>query len=345
MLPASQTVLVQPEIERVRSPLMSVPPCGRGFKASGPTDPMRLWKQRKKLVPALPPSSPMSPPDYPSAWFVSQQNQLSFRPARWQGRGTTWPAHLGYPSIHKRAVGNTFPDQSAHRHPGFLDDLGGNKGSHSLDFTANLIAHGVFPRSLILVVVSRCCAGAALHNCPVEQSFGKGRHEQETHAATASRLTENRHAARVAAERANVPLHPLKSRDLIEQAIVARDAMSGLLRKLGIGEKAERTQAVVNVHENDALLRQFDPAAPAAPTGESASVEPDHHGTSHRRSVRQSTHLRSSNPRCHRAPPAQSDTHGLPQVEPTRTLARSHSRLACQTRKQPAAAVVIEARP
>src|SRR5713101_1438907 len=65
-----ETVLVQPEMERGRSPLVSIPPFGAGiFKASGSTDPMRIWKQRKEQVPALLFIVSMSPPGYPSAWL------------------------------------------------------------------------------------------------------------------------------------------------------------------------------------------------------------------------------------------------------------------------------------
>ena len=63
-------MLVQPEMERGRSPLLSIPPFGaRIFKASRSTDPMRIWKQRKGQVPALPFIVSMSPPGYPSAWL------------------------------------------------------------------------------------------------------------------------------------------------------------------------------------------------------------------------------------------------------------------------------------
>ncbi len=64
-------VLVQPELERGRSPFVSIPPFGAGiFKASGFTDPMRIWKQRKEQVPPLLFIVLMSPPGYPSAWCV-----------------------------------------------------------------------------------------------------------------------------------------------------------------------------------------------------------------------------------------------------------------------------------
>jgi hypothetical protein len=72
-------VLVQPEMERGRSPLASIPPCGAGiFKASGSTDPMRIWKQRKEQVPALLFIVSMSPPGYPSARLRPRRARFRF---------------------------------------------------------------------------------------------------------------------------------------------------------------------------------------------------------------------------------------------------------------------------
>jgi predicted ester cyclase len=72
-------VLVQPEMERGRSPLVSIPPFGAGiFKASRSTDPMRIWKQRKGQVPALPFIVSMSPPGYPSAWLRPRRARFRF---------------------------------------------------------------------------------------------------------------------------------------------------------------------------------------------------------------------------------------------------------------------------
>jgi hypothetical protein len=43
-------------------------PRGGNFKASRSTDPIRIWKQREELVPALPVIVSISPPRYPPAW-------------------------------------------------------------------------------------------------------------------------------------------------------------------------------------------------------------------------------------------------------------------------------------
>jgi hypothetical protein len=72
-------VLVQAEMERVRSPLVSIPPIGAGiFKASASTDPMRIWKQRKEQVPALLFIVSMSP----LGMVASPQSPFPFRPER-----------------------------------------------------------------------------------------------------------------------------------------------------------------------------------------------------------------------------------------------------------------------
>ena len=71
--------LLQPEMERGRSRLVSIPPFGAGiFKASRSTDPMRIWKQRKGQVPALPFIVSMSPPGYPSAWLGPRRARFRF---------------------------------------------------------------------------------------------------------------------------------------------------------------------------------------------------------------------------------------------------------------------------
>jgi hypothetical protein len=57
-------VLVQPELERRRSPLASIPPCGRDFQGIGVFRSDGVRKQRKKLSPALPIIVSMSPPGY-----------------------------------------------------------------------------------------------------------------------------------------------------------------------------------------------------------------------------------------------------------------------------------------
>jgi len=66
-------VLVQPEMERRRSPLVSIPRFGRGFSRHGVFDPMGLGGAR---------TSPfivsMSPPGYPSAWLRPRSTRFRF---------------------------------------------------------------------------------------------------------------------------------------------------------------------------------------------------------------------------------------------------------------------------
>jgi hypothetical protein len=58
---------------------VSIPPFRAGiFKASGSTDPMRIWKQRKEQVPALLCIVSISPPGYPSAWLRPRRARFRF---------------------------------------------------------------------------------------------------------------------------------------------------------------------------------------------------------------------------------------------------------------------------
>jgi len=50
-------VLVQPEMEKERSPLVNIPPFGREFKALGSSDPMWLIEKRGSEAAALRSSS------------------------------------------------------------------------------------------------------------------------------------------------------------------------------------------------------------------------------------------------------------------------------------------------
>jgi hypothetical protein len=74
--------MVQPELERRRSPLVSIPPFGRGFSRHWGLS-IRCWigKQRKNLVP-LPIIVSMSPPGYPPAWLRPRRARFCFTLAR-----------------------------------------------------------------------------------------------------------------------------------------------------------------------------------------------------------------------------------------------------------------------
>ena len=116
------SVLVQREMERGRCPLVSIPPFEAGiFKALGSTDPLRIQKQRKKQVPALPSIVSISPAGYPSAWlrpriaclrFARQDHcssttsfGLNFRMARYPGVftiGSIRDRDIGASADHRR---------------------------------------------------------------------------------------------------------------------------------------------------------------------------------------------------------------------------------------------------
>jgi hypothetical protein len=74
---ASEFVLVQPEMEKRRSPLVSIPPFGRGFSRDGGLSiPMELGGARTS--PRAPFIVSMSPPDYPSAWLRPRSARFRF---------------------------------------------------------------------------------------------------------------------------------------------------------------------------------------------------------------------------------------------------------------------------
>ena len=61
-------VLVQPEMEKRRSPLVSIPPFGRGFSRHRGLSIRWSWEAQERVL--TPPFiGSMSPPGYPSAWL------------------------------------------------------------------------------------------------------------------------------------------------------------------------------------------------------------------------------------------------------------------------------------
>jgi hypothetical protein len=71
-------VLAQCEMEKRRSPLVSIPPFGRGFSRHGGLSiRWRFWAaQERVLTPPFIVS--MSPPDYPSAWLRPRSARFRF---------------------------------------------------------------------------------------------------------------------------------------------------------------------------------------------------------------------------------------------------------------------------
>ncbi len=74
---ALEQVLVQPEMEKRRSPLVSIPPFGRGFSRHGVFRSDGGWAaQERALTPPFIVS--MSPPGYPSAWLRPRSARFRF---------------------------------------------------------------------------------------------------------------------------------------------------------------------------------------------------------------------------------------------------------------------------
>ena len=92
--------------------------------------------------------------------------------------------------------------------------------------------------------------------------------------------------AGIAAEGGDVALHPSERRDKIEQAVVAGGAMLRFGGELGMGEKAQRIEPMVERDDDDAARREtraviarLGPGADDKP----AAVNPDHHRQARRR--------------------------------------------------------------
>src|SRR5690606_26412917 len=81
---------------------------------------------------------------------------------------------------------------------------------------------------------------------PVEETFGEWGGPQNADALAAGRLAGDRHPIRVAAERGDVVADPLESGDLVEDAVVARCAVAGFFREVGVREEAEHPQSVID---------------------------------------------------------------------------------------------------
>ena len=77
----------------------------------------------------------------------------------------------------------------------------------------------------------------------MEESLRERRRSQHADRDSAGGLAKNGDAVGIAAERCDVALHPLKSGDLIEQAIVARVAIV-LSAEFRMRKESERSHAV-----------------------------------------------------------------------------------------------------
>ncbi len=77
---------------------------------------------------------------------------------------------------------------------------------------------------------------SALPNGLVKQTLGQRGGDQIVDAKGAARHTENRDPVGIAAKRSDVSLNPLKSRNLIQQAVIARRVVLGLRRQLWMSQ-------------------------------------------------------------------------------------------------------------
>ncbi len=76
------------------------------------------------------------------------------------------------------------------------------------------------------------------------------------HALTTRGLPGDGHACWITAEAGDVVVHPLHRRDLIQQAVIAGGVVWRFLRKLGMIEEAQHSDAVVERHHHQPLRGQ-----------------------------------------------------------------------------------------
>ena len=86
---------------------------------------------------------------------------------------------------------------------------------------------------------------AAFHSRAPEQPLSQGRSHQGEHAAAAGRLPADRNLLRVAAKGGDVVPYPFEGKNLIIEAIIARDAALRFGRQLRMGEKAQDAQPII----------------------------------------------------------------------------------------------------
>ena len=119
----------------------------------------------------------------------------------------------------------------------------------------------------------------ALHDGSREQAVGEWRGHQRQHALATGRLSEDRDAPGVAAERFDVVLDPAQRGDLIEKAEIHRAARRRALERR-MSEEAQMAQPVVDTDDDHAALRQRGPVVdgkPAAAENQGTAVQPHHH--------------------------------------------------------------------
>ena len=98
--------------------------------------------------------------------------------------------------------------------------------------------------------------GAAHAHGPIEQALGQRAGFQGKDRHRPRRLPDDGNVVRIAAEPGDVVANPLQRRDLVEQAIVAGRPGFGFRRKLRMGEKSQRPEPVIEIDDDDVVLRQ-----------------------------------------------------------------------------------------
>jgi len=92
----------------------------------------------------------------------------------------------------------------------------------------------------------------------VKQSGGKWTCQQRQDVLGSGGFAEDRHAVRIPAEGGNVLPHPAQRRDEVECPEIARSLFWRRLISLdqrGVTEPAEHAQAIVQAHDDDAVMR------------------------------------------------------------------------------------------
>ena len=87
---------------------------------------------------------------------------------------------------------------------------------------------------------------STLHDRAIEVAGTSRRDEMEADAVRPGRLTRDRHIVRVAAKGRDVIANPRQGRALVEEPVIARRGVAGILSSQGgMAEKPERSQTIV----------------------------------------------------------------------------------------------------
>src|SRR6266700_3434340 len=98
--------------------------------------------------------------------------------------------------------------------------------------------------------------GAALSNRLLEHAFRQGRGHLGRDGERSCALAEDGHIPGISSKSCDVVVYPLQRGKLIEQSIIARGVMAGLLRQFGMDEESEDAEPIVHGNDDHALLRE-----------------------------------------------------------------------------------------